>query len=56
MSEKEENKREKKDLRVVTGDGSLDISPVYEHLPNVKPKNLTEKHKNIVVPKEKKKG
>ncbi len=45
---------DKKDLNVVTGDGSnLDISPVYEH--TSKPKSANEKPKNIVIPKESKK-
>lgn len=43
---------EKKDLEIVSGDGSnLDISPVYEHLNAVKPKSTKEKPKNIVIPK-----
>lgn len=43
---------EKKDLKIVSGDGSnLDISPVYEHLNAVKPKTTKDKPKNIVVPK-----
>ena len=43
---------EKKELEVVSGDGSnLDISPVYEHLNDVKPKSTKDKPKNIVVPK-----
>lgn len=45
---------EKKDLKIVSGDGSnLDISPVYDHLNAVKPKSTKEKPKNIVVPKSK---
>ncbi len=49
-----EEKDERKELEVVSGDGSeLDISPAYEHLNDStvnKPGN--EKPKNIVVPKE----
>ena len=46
----------KKELKVVSGDGSdLDISPVYDHLNEVIPKSATNKPKNIVIPKEKKK-
>lgn len=48
---------EKKNLEVVTGDGSsLDISPVYEHLNIVKPKPANEKPTNIVIPKETRKS
>lgn len=44
---------DKKKLEIVPGDGKdLDISPVYEHLNNGKPKN--DKPKNVVIPKEKK--
>lgn len=46
---------EKKDLEVVTGDGSnLDISPVYENINATRPKPNNEKPKNIVIPQEKK--
>lgn len=45
---------EKKDLEIVSGDGSdLDISPAYDHLNAVKPK-AKDKPKNVVIPKEKK--
>lgn len=45
---------EKKDLKVVSGDGSdLKISPAYDHLNAVKSKK--DKPKNIVVPEEKSK-
>ena len=44
---------EKKDIQVVSGDGSnLEISPVYDHLNSATPKPLGEKPKNVVVPKE----
>ena len=47
---------EKKDLEVISGDGSgLNISPVYEHLNVGKPKSADKKPKNIVVPKTQKK-
>lgn len=47
---------EKKDLEIVSGDGSnLDISPVYDHLNAVKPKSTKDKPKNIVIPKEQEK-
>lgn len=44
---------EKKDIKVVSGDGSnLDISPVYEHLNTGKPTSSDKKPTNIVIPKE----
>ena len=47
---------EKKDLEIVSGDGSsLDISAVHEHLNVAKPKCTKEKPTDIVIPKEKKK-
>lgn len=51
MSEDIEN--EKKEIEVVTGDGTnLEFSPVFEHL-NVakpKPKDENEKKKRIIIP------
>lgn len=45
---------EKKEIEVVSGDGSeIDISPVYNHIILDKP-NKNEKKGNIVIPKEKK--
>ena len=45
---------EKKDIEVITGDGSeLDVSPVYEHLNAVKPKTDKNK-KKIIIPEVKK--
>jgi len=53
MANENENK---KDIEIVSGDGSnLDISPVYEHIEAVKPKNKDKKPQNIVVPGQKKK-
>ena len=50
-----EEKEDKKEIEVVSGDGSnLDISPVYEHIEAVKPKN-NKKPKNVIIPGEKKK-
>lgn len=50
-----EEKEDKKEIEVVTGDGSnLEISPVYEHINIAKPKNRDKKPKNIVVPEVKK--
>ena len=44
---------EKKDIEVVSGDGSnLEISPVYDHLNAGKPSSSEKKPTNIVVPKE----
>lgn len=54
MDENKENK-EKKDIEIVSGDGSnLDISPVYEDVNDLRPKSNNEKPKNIVIPKPKK--
>lgn len=47
---------EKKDLEIVSGDGSnLNITPVYDHLNAVKPKTNDKKPRNVVIPEEKKK-
>ena len=44
---------EKKDIEVVSGDGSnLEISPVYDHINAGKPTSSDKKPTNIVVPKE----
>ena len=51
MAEDIEN--EKKEIEVVTGDGTeIEFSPVYEHLNAVKPKpkDENEKKKNFKVP------
>lgn len=57
MSEDIEN--EKKEIEVVTGDGTnLEFSPVFEHL-NVakpKPKDENEKKKKIIIPEVKTKN
>lgn len=45
---------DRKNLEIVTGDGDLDISPVYEHLNAGKPKCDNHTVKNIVIPKVKK--
>ena len=45
----------KKNLEVISGDGSsLDISPVYEHFKDCKPKSAKNKPSNIFIPKVKK--
>lgn len=47
--------KEKKELEVVTGDGSnLDISPVYEDINIARPQPQDKKPKNIVIPEAKK--
>ena len=52
MSEEKENKKE---IEVVSGDGSnLEISPVYEYINAAKPKSKENKPKNIIVPGQKK--
>ena len=44
----------KKEIDVVSGDGSeIEISPVYDHIILERP-NKNEKKENIVIPKEKK--
>lgn len=49
----EDIKNEKKEIEVVTGDGTnLEFSPVFEHL-NVakpKPKDENDKKKKIIIP------
>lgn len=53
-NEKEEKKNNCKKIKVVSGDGKIDISHVSSHLDIEKPKA----HKNredIIIPKEKKK-
>lgn len=55
MSDKENEENSKKEIKIVSGDGSnLEISPVYENINSVKPKDQDNKPKNIVIPKEKK--
>lgn len=52
-----DQKEEKKEIEVVSGDGSdLDISPVYEHINAARPKNKNKKPKDIVVPGQNKKN
>ena len=48
----DENEEEKRDIDVVSGDGSeIDISPVYDHVILDKP-NKKEKKEQIIIPKE----
>ena len=53
--DKENNsEEEKKDIEVVSGDGSeIEISPVYDHIILDKP-NKNENKGNIIIPKEQK--
>ena len=44
---------EKKDYEIVSGDGNLEISPVYSHI-NINKKIEDSNKKNIVIPNEKK--
>lgn len=54
MANDNENKDSKKNqkIKVVQGNGKIDISPVYNHLDVQKPK--TKEKKEIIIPKEKK--
>ncbi len=48
----DENEEEKRNIDVISGDGSeIDISPVYDHVILDKP-NKNEKKEKIVIPKE----
>lgn len=52
-----DEKEDKKEIEVVSGDGSdLDISPVYEHISAARPKSKDKKPQNIVIPGQKKDG
>ncbi len=49
-----EDENEEKDYEIVSGDGSLEISPVYSHV-NINKKIEDSNNKNnIVIPNEKK--
>ncbi len=52
-NDKKEKKDNKKKIKVVSGNGKIDISPVYDHLEIERPK-IEEKKKNIIIPEEKK--
>ena len=53
MSEREESKRK---IEISEDDGStLEISPLYENINTVKPKDEENKPKNIVIPEERSK-
>ena len=47
-----ENEEEKKEIKVVTGDGNeLNISPVYDHIKSDLVPDNNGKKKDIVIPK-----
>ena len=49
-----EEKRVKKDIEVITGDGdNLEISPVYSHIKIDKPYVNRNRNKQIIIPKKK---
>ncbi len=48
------NDDEKEDYKIVSGDGTLDISPVYSHVNINKKIEDSDNKKNIVIPTEKK--
>lgn len=53
MSERDESKRK---IEISEDDGStLEISPLYENINTVKPKDEENKPKNIVIPEERSK-
>ena len=46
-------KKDKKELEVISGDGSnLDISNVYDHLNPGKPRPSEDKPRNVIIPEE----
>ena len=52
MSENEENKKQKKEIQVVNGDGTdLNISPVYDHIKSSNTPSNNKKKEDIVIPK-----
>lgn len=52
MSENEENKKQKKEIQVVNGDGTdLNISPVYDHIKSSNNPSNNKKKEDIVIPK-----
>lgn len=54
MSEKNDNKRK---IEIISEDdgSTLEISPLYENINTVKPKDEENKPKNIVIPEERNK-
>lgn len=53
-NEKEKKKDGNKKIKVVSGNGKINISPVSSHLDIEKPKSRNSRE-NIIIPKEKKK-
>ncbi len=52
MSENEENKKQKKEIQVINGDGTdLNISPVYDHIKSSHTPSNDKKKEDIVIPK-----
>lgn len=49
-----EDEIDKKDYEIVSGDGTLEISPVYSHVNINKKTDDSDNKKNIVIPTEKK--
>ncbi len=49
-----EDENDKKDYEIVSGDGDLNISPVYSHININKKNDDLDNKKNIVIPDEKK--
>lgn len=49
-----EDENDKKDYEIVTGDGDLEISPVYSHININKKIEDSNNKKDIVIPTEKK--
>ena len=48
---KKNNQKEHKKIEVITGDGNLNISPVYQHIEAEKPR--PKDTRNVVVPENK---
>ena len=49
-----DNEDDKKDYEIVSGDGDLDISPVYSHVNINKKSDDDNSKKNIIIPQVKK--
>lgn len=52
--DKETKKEDKEDYEIVSGDGDLEISPVYSHVNINKKSEDNDSKKNIIIPTEKK--
>ena len=52
MSENEESKKQKREIQVVTGDGTdLNISPVYDHIKSSNTPSNDKNKEEIMIPK-----